>query len=68
MNNLIIVGHPRKQSLSSALAESFAKGATDAGLEAKLLYICDLHFNPNVIYPTPHLQPDEPDIAEAPTV
>jgi putative NADPH-quinone reductase/1,4-dihydroxy-2-naphthoate octaprenyltransferase len=65
MNILIIIGHPRKQSLTSAIAESFYNGAVEAGTDAKLLYLCDLDFNPNVIHPTPHLQEDEPDITYA---
>jgi 1,4-dihydroxy-2-naphthoate polyprenyltransferase len=60
---LIIIGHPRRQSLTASLAESFYKGAIDAKIEARLLYVSDLQFNPNVIHPTPHLQEDEPDIS-----
>lgn len=65
MRVLIIVGHPRKSSLSSALAESYTNGANDAGADTKLLYLCDLLFDPNVIHPNPHLQPDETDISNA---
>lgn len=65
MNVLIIIGHPRKQSLTSSIAEAFYKGAIEAGTSAQLLYVCDLNFNPNVIHPTPHLQEDEADIIKS---
>src|SRR5690349_20449534 len=63
MQVLIIMGHPRKLSLTSSIAESYAKGASDAGVETKMIYVCDLRFDPNVTHPTPHLQTDEPDIS-----
>jgi putative NADPH-quinone reductase len=65
MNVLVIIGHPRKQSLSATLGESYIKGAKDGGVDVKSIYIADLQFNPNVIHPTPHLQEDEPDIKTA---
>ena len=65
MNVLILIGHPRKESLTAALAESFAVGAKAAGADTKLLYVCELEFDPNVTHPTPHLQFDEPDITRS---
>src|SRR5688572_17021511 len=62
MKVLIIIGHPRKASLNTAIGEAFYKGALDGKTDAKILYVADLNFNPNVIHPTPHLQEDEPDI------
>lgn len=45
-NILIINGNPNKKSLTSAICESFAKGARESGNKVKVLYLCDLKFNP----------------------
>jgi putative NADPH-quinone reductase/1,4-dihydroxy-2-naphthoate octaprenyltransferase len=65
MHILVINGHPRKNSLSGAITESYISGVQQAGIIVKKIYVCDLQFDPNVIHPTPHLQTLEPDIKEA---
>jgi putative NADPH-quinone reductase/1,4-dihydroxy-2-naphthoate octaprenyltransferase len=65
MNVLVIIGHPRKESYTSALAGSYMNGAGEAGATVRSIHVADLVFNPNVIYPTTRLQEDEPDILMA---
>jgi len=65
MNVLVINGHPRKNSFSGSITKSYIAGATEAGATLKVLYLCDLQFNPNVTHPTPHRQLLEPDIETA---
>lgn len=47
-NILIINGHPNKNSLNFALAESYKKGALESGANVLEINICDLKFNPNL--------------------
>ena len=63
MNVLIILGHPRKNSFSGALANSFKKGALLAGMNVKQLILADLDFNPNVTVVSHKLQTLEDDIS-----
>ena len=63
MNVLIILGHPRKNSFSGALADSFKKGALLAGMNVKQLTLADLDFNPNVTVVSQTLQKVEDDIS-----
>jgi putative NADPH-quinone reductase/1,4-dihydroxy-2-naphthoate octaprenyltransferase len=62
MNVLIINGHPRRNSLSAAFAESYTSGAVKAGASTQIIHVGDLQFNPNVTHSTPHLQILEEDI------
>lgn len=62
---LVIVGHPRRDSLSGALAESYISGAIESGADVETLYIADLSFNLHVEHPTPHMQPLEEDVARS---
>ena len=45
---LIVVGHPRSDSLSQALADAFREGARRAGVEVQQLALAGLEFDPNV--------------------
>ncbi len=65
MRVLIINGHPRKASLSSAMAIAFAKGAKETGFPVSVIHVCDLAFNPNGIFPSPNQQPLEDDLRMA---
>jgi 1,4-dihydroxy-2-naphthoate octaprenyltransferase len=65
MNVLLINGHPRKNSLSTALMNSYLEGAQQSGTECKVLFVIDLQFNLHVTHCTPHQQESEPSIAEA---
>ncbi|WP_209426863.1 NAD(P)H-dependent oxidoreductase [Pararhodobacter sp. SW119] len=62
---LVVVGHPRRESLTTALAEAFAEGAREAGCDVKTLYLSELAFDPDVIADSPAAQTLEPDLAEA---
>jgi 1,4-dihydroxy-2-naphthoate octaprenyltransferase len=65
MNVLVIKGHPRTESLSSALADAYISGASTTGAVIKTITLAELSFDPNVRHPTPHLQRLEPDVANA---
>lgn len=43
---LVILGHPQKQSLCGALAQSYVDGAKSSSADIKELYIGDLKFEP----------------------
>lgn len=43
---LVILGHPVKDSLCGALAESYANGAKAAGNEVRFISLSDLSFDP----------------------
>ncbi|MFN8297427.1 MAG: NAD(P)H-dependent oxidoreductase [Chitinophagales bacterium] len=47
---LLINGHPDKNSFCYAISEAYIKGAKRAGLDIKVIHICDLNFNPNLQY------------------
>lgn len=47
---LLINGHPDKNSFCYAISEAYINGAKRAGLEIKVIHICDLNFNPNLQY------------------
>ncbi len=61
-NILIINGHPDKQSFCNYLAESYLKGALEAGASAKLVNLIDLNFNPNLSFGYRKRIEVEPDI------
>jgi len=62
---LLVLGHPRRDSLCGGLADAFAAGARQAGVELRRLDLCELQFNPNVVAGSPRNQPLEPAIREA---
>ncbi|MBI5609919.1 MAG: NAD(P)H-dependent oxidoreductase, partial [Deltaproteobacteria bacterium] len=43
---LVVLGHPRSDSLCSALADAYARAAADAGAEVHRLNLGDLQFDP----------------------
>jgi 1,4-dihydroxy-2-naphthoate octaprenyltransferase len=65
MNVLVINGHPRKDSLSTAFMRAYIAGAQEAGATIETLITSHLHFDPNVSHPSPHQQYMEPDISKA---
>lgn len=65
MNVLIVLGHPRKESLCGALAESYRKGVEEAGLPCQLIAVADLQFEPNVYAKNIREAPIEPDLQKA---
>ena len=62
---LLVLGHPRRDSLCGGLADAFASGARQAGVDLRRLDLCDLQFNPNVIAGSPRNQLLEPAIRQA---
>ena len=62
MRVLVIIGHPRVASFSSALASEFARGAASAGAEVRQLAVSQLRFNPHVRTVDPRDQELEPDL------
>ncbi|MDO9387327.1 MAG: NAD(P)H-dependent oxidoreductase [Thiobacillus sp.] len=65
MNVLLILGHPRTDSLCGALADAFGKGATEAGTEVRRLDLATLDFDPHVHTPSPNQQAFEADLLTA---
>ena len=65
MRCLLILAHPRRDSLCGALFDAYAKGAREAGVECRELILSEMHFDPDVHAVTPELQPLEPDLQRA---
>src|SRR5699024_496946 len=65
MNVLLILGHPRKDSLCGALYDAYRKGAVQAGACVETLVLADLAFDPDVHVESPEQQFYEPDIEHA---
>jgi putative NADPH-quinone reductase len=62
---LIVVGHPRRQSLCQALASAYGSGARRAGAKVRELRLAELSFDPNLRSFDPVRQAVEDDIAHA---
>jgi 1,4-dihydroxy-2-naphthoate polyprenyltransferase len=65
MNVLVILGHPRADSLCGALADAFCEGALAAGAQVSRLNLSELDFDPHVHTPSPNEQPLEPALRKA---
>ena len=65
MNVLIILGHPRVESLCGALASAYEQGAEQAGVTIQRLNLATMAFDPYVRVDSPEHQPPEPDLARA---
>lgn len=65
MRTLIILGHPSENSLCHAIAQQYAKGASEKGSEIKSLNVGSLHFNPNLKHGYNRNQNLEPDLVAA---
>jgi NAD(P)H dehydrogenase (quinone) len=61
---LIINGHPDKESLCFALAESYKKGADLAGADCTLIHLIDLDFNPILNFGYRKISVLEPDLVK----
>lgn len=61
---LIINGHPDKESLCFALAESYKKGADAAGADCKLVHLIDFNFNPILTFGYRKISELEPDLVK----
>jgi 1,4-dihydroxy-2-naphthoate octaprenyltransferase len=62
---LLILGHPRKQSLCGALAAAYRDGALSAGAEVEEIALADLRFDPHVRLTSPRDQELESDLLRA---
>ncbi len=65
MNVLVIIGHPRADSLCHALADQYIQGAAEAGAKLHRLDVRELAFSRDVESRAMHLQETEPDIDRA---
>jgi 1,4-dihydroxy-2-naphthoate octaprenyltransferase len=65
MRCLLILAHPRRDSLSGALFDAYAEGARQAGAECRELILSEMHFDPDVHVLSPEQQPLEPDLLRA---
>ena len=65
VNVLVILGHPRTESLCGALADAYCEGARAAGVVLKRLDLSTLDFDPHVHTPSPNDQPLEADLVTA---
>lgn len=65
MRVLIVLGHPRSDSLCGALAAAYHDGAREAGCAVELLRLSELDFEQDVIVPFPTRQQLEPDLVRA---
>ncbi|WP_254863522.1 NAD(P)H-dependent oxidoreductase [Halovivax gelatinilyticus] len=65
MRVLIVIGHPRSDSLCGSLASSYREGASEAGVEVETLALAELDFDPHVRTECPSEQVLETDLAAA---
>jgi 1,4-dihydroxy-2-naphthoate polyprenyltransferase len=65
MRVLIVLGHPRNDSLCGAMAAAYAEGACSAGCAVETLRLADLSYEPDVVEVSPIAQPLEPDLMRA---
>ncbi len=65
MGVLLILGHPRQDSLCGALADAYQAGARRAGVDVRRLNLAELDFDPHVRTVSPTDQPLEPDLIRA---
>nr|WP_245965436.1 NAD(P)H-dependent oxidoreductase [Salinisphaera orenii] len=62
---LLVLGHPRRDSLCGALADAYCDGAGDAGVELRRIDLAALSFARDVTAASPENQPLEPDLQAA---
>ncbi|APX95067.1 NAD(P)H dehydrogenase [Halomonas sp. 1513] len=65
MKVLVILGHPRSDSLCGALADAYCEGARAAGTQLHRLDLATLAFDPHVHTQSPNDQPLEADLSHA---
>ncbi len=65
MRCLLILAHPRRDSLCGALFNAYADGARQAGAHCRKLILSEMDFDPNVHTASPEQQPLEPDLVRA---
>lgn len=62
---LVIIGHPRRDSLCAGLAAAYVAGARGAGCTVEVLDLADMRFDADVTAASPASQPLEPDLEKA---
>src|SRR3569833_169801 len=62
---LIVLAHPRKDSLCAALADAYKQGALQSGAEVREMVLADEEFDLNVTHHSPRQQPMENSVQEA---
>jgi putative NADPH-quinone reductase/1,4-dihydroxy-2-naphthoate octaprenyltransferase len=67
MRCLLILAHPRRDSLCGALFDAYAAGAQQAGAECRTLILSEMRFDPDVHAVSPEQQPLESDLVRAQT-
>ena len=65
MRCLLVLAHPRRDSLCGALFDAYAEGARRAGVECRALILSEMDFDPDVHALSPEQQPLEPDLVRA---
>jgi 1,4-dihydroxy-2-naphthoate octaprenyltransferase len=65
MRCLLILAHPRRDSLCGALFDAYADAARQVGMECRELILSEMQFDPDVHTPSPEQQPLEPDLVRA---
>jgi putative NADPH-quinone reductase/1,4-dihydroxy-2-naphthoate octaprenyltransferase len=65
MRCLLILAHPRRDSLCGALFDAYTEGARQAGVECRALILSEMDFDPDVHAVSPEQQPLEPDLVRA---
>ncbi|MBA3478370.1 MAG: NAD(P)H-dependent oxidoreductase [Lautropia sp.] len=65
MRCLLILAHPRRDSLCGALFNAFAAGAREAGVTCRELILSEMSFDSSVHTASPEQQPLEPDLVQA---
>ena len=65
MRCLLILAHPRRDSLCGALFDACAGGARQAGVECRELILSEMSFDPDVHTASPEQQALEPDLVRA---
>ena len=65
MRCLLILAHPRRDSLCGALLDAYAEGARQAGAQCRELILSEMRFDPDVHAVSPEQQPLEPDLVRA---
>src|ERR1700761_8820967 len=62
MRCLLILAHPRRESLCGALFDAFSRGAREAGVQCRQLILSDMCFDLDVHTISPEQQALEPDL------
>lgn len=65
MRCLLILAHPRRDSLCGALFDAYGASARQAGVECRELVLSEMKFDPDVHAVSPELQALEPDLVRA---